>query len=146
MTDYTPETSNKLEELAQAHEKEAFALLVEAIRDKDAKLEHRLAAANAIMDRARGKAKVAQPKDPNPRKQKAISMSLDTLMKIAQGAINRTEQSDKTRREAAVLEGEFTPRPRPRPVNEYAALPSANPATEQAPAPPMPSALDELLS
>lgn len=124
--------SNRLEELAQAHEGEAFALLVETIRDKEQKMEHRLKAAERILDQARGKPKTALPKDPTQRKQKAVSMSIDTLMKIVQGATTRVELSDRNRRAAATLEAEFTPSPRKRPVNEYAArLPaSASPLAQ----------------
>lgn len=124
MTDNTPvvANTNTLEALAQAHENEAFALLVETVRDKEAKLDMRLKAAERILDQARGKPKVVTPKDPSQRKQKAVSMSVETLMKIAQGAVVRTEHADRTRRQGVILEGEFTPAPRKRPVNEWALL------------------------
>lgn len=114
------QSANTLEALAQAHEGEAFALLVETVRDKDTKIEHRLKAAERILDQARGKPKVALPKDPSQRRQKAISMDLDTLMKIAQGAMARTAQADQTKRIARTLEGEFVPVVRKRPMNEHA--------------------------
>lgn len=123
MTDDVPATSinaNKLEALAQAHEGEAFALLVEMIRDPEVKPEHRLRAAESIMDRARGKARQPVQKEPAQRKQKAVQMSVETLLKIAQGAVARTEQADRNRVEAKALEGEFVPVVRKRPVNQYA--------------------------
>lgn len=126
MTDNVPATTtaNRLEELAQAHESEAFALLVETIRDPEAKLEQRLKAAERILDQARGKPRQPVQKDTSQRKQKAVSMSLETLMKIAQGAVARTEQMDKNRVIAEAMEGEFVPVVRKRPVNEYAQLPA----------------------
>lgn len=123
MTDAVVPT-NPLEALAQAAESEAFGLLVETIRDPEVKIEHRLKAAERILDQARGKPKVAAPKDPNQRKQKAVQMSVDTLMKIVQGAQQRVEQQDRNRLEAKTLEGEFVPVVRKRPVNEYAMLPA----------------------
>lgn len=120
MTDNLPAVQgNRLEELAQAHEGEAFALLVETIRDPKAKLEHKLKAAERILDQARGKPKVAQPKDPTTRKQKAVHMSVDTLLKIVQGAQQRVAQQDRNKAQAQVLEGEFVPVTRKRPMNEY---------------------------
>jgi hypothetical protein len=129
MTDNVPATiptANRLEELAQAHELEAFALYVETVRDSEAKLEHRLKAADAILERARGKPKVAQPKDPSQRKAKATQMSLEQLMKIAAGAVARVQHEDKLRVQAEALEGEFVPVVRKRPVNEYALVPATN--------------------
>lgn len=137
MTDNLPVAANNLEALAQAHEGEAFALLVETIRDPKAKLEHKLKAAERILDQARGKPKVAQAKDPSQRKQKAVQMSLETLMKIAAGAMARTEQADRNRIEAKTLEGEFVPVVRKRPVNEYALPAPVVPGTKE---------VDDLLS
>jgi hypothetical protein len=133
VTDNVPATSNQLEELAQLHEREAFALLVETVRDTDAKLEHRLKAAERILDQARGKPKVAAQKDPTQQKRKAVQMSVDTLLKIVQGAQQRTAILDKNRLEAKTLEGEFVPVARKRPVNEY-----------QLPAPVVPGTKDDV--
>lgn len=140
----TPAATNQLEALAQAHENEAFALLVETVRDADAKLEHRLKAAERILDQARGKPKVAAQKEPPQRKQKAISMSLDTLMKIAQGAMTRTASADANKAQAKILEGEFVPVVRKRPVNEYAQLPA--PTQPIVPGTKSSAELDDLLS
>lgn len=142
MTDNLPARTNTLEALAQAHEGEAFALLVEALRDPAVKMEHRIRAAETVMDRARGKAKAALPKDPSQRKPKAISMSVESLMKIVQGAQARTAQQDATRAQARILEGEFVPVVRKRPVNEWS-------GQERLPAPIVPGTtddVDELLS
>lgn len=146
MTDNLPALNapaNNLELLAQAHEGEAFALLVETIRDKDVKMEHRIRAAERILDQARGRPKLAQPKDPTMRKQKAVNMSVDTLLAIVKGAAARTQAADRNRVEARILEGEFTPATRKRSVNEHA-LPA------QASAPVVPGTkdptVDDLLS
>jgi hypothetical protein len=138
-----PSASNNLELLAQAHEGEAFALLVEMIRDKDIKPDQRIRAAERILDQARGRPKVAMPKDPTARKQKALSMSVDTLMAIVKGAAARTEQADRTRVQARILEGEFTPAPRKRPVNEYAVTP---PTPAPTPVVPGTKDVDDLLT
>ena len=53
-------------------------------------------------------------------------MSLETLMKIAAGAVARVQHQDAIRSEAKVLEGEFVPVVRKRPVNEYAVVPGTN--------------------
>lgn len=129
MTDNLPATLTNLESLAQAHENEALALLIEAMRDPQVKMVDRIKAAGDILDRARGKAKTAPPKDPNQRRQKPVSMSVETLLKIVQGAQARVEHSDRTRREALVLEGEFVPSPRKRPINEYAQVQALVPGT-----------------
>lgn len=137
-------TLTSLEQLAQAHENEAFALLVEAIRDPAVKMDHRLRAAEQILDRARGKARVPAQKDPAAnRNKKAISMSVETLMKIAQGGMARVKHEDEQRKHAQVLEAEFVPCPVPRrPRNEYAL-----PAPTDAPiVPGTKTDLDDLLS
>lgn len=134
--------SNPLEELAQAHEIEALSLLVQTMRDPTVKPEHRLKAAEAVMDRARGKARQPAAKDPrDPKKQKAIALSVDQLLKIVAKASERVAHADASRRTAQVLEGEFTPSPVRRPVNEHR-IP--------APVPPQPPAdggedVDDLL-
>jgi hypothetical protein len=139
-----PPPSTNLESLAQACEGEALALLVETMRDKDQKIEHRLKAANDVLDRARGKPKVAAPKDPNAaKKTKAISMSIETLMRIAQGGMARVAAQEHTRRQGEVLEAEFVAQPRKRPVNEHATRPSL----QSLPQPTAPdSDTDDLLS
>jgi membrane-bound lytic murein transglycosylase B len=144
MTDFLPSAANNLEALAQAHEGEAFALLVEIVRDKEAKHDVRIKAAERILDQARGKPKVAQPHDPSRQKQKAVSMSVDTLMKIVQGAQARVAQTDQNRRQAEYLEGEFVPATRKRPVNEYQL---ASPApTQPQPVVPGTKEIDDLLA
>lgn len=128
MTD-TP--TNNLEALAQAHEGEAFALLVETVRDPEAKLDQRLKAAERILDQARGKPKVAQAKDPAQRKLKAVQLSVDKLLAIVEGAQARVAHQDAIRDAARTLEGEFTPAPRKRPVNEYALPAPVVPGTNE---------------
>lgn len=116
MTDQTTPTRNPLEALAQAHEVEAFSLLVEVIRDPEAKTEQRLKAAELVLDRARGKTKAPEtPKrDPNRKHLKAISLSMDKLLQLAQGPMQRVKQQD-------AIEAQFTAAPaRRRPVNEHA--------------------------
>lgn len=129
--------SNPLEALAQAAESEAFGLLVETIRDPEVKIEHRLKAAERILDQARGKPKVAQPKDPTARKLKAVQLSVDTLLKIVQTAQDRVAHQDAIRVEAQTLEGEFVPAARVRPVNQYALPAPVVPGTNE---------VDDLLS
>lgn len=109
-----------LETLAQAHENEALALYVETMRDPTVKIEHRLKAADAVLDRARGKARQPAQKEARPRETKAVRMSVDTLLKIVQKASQRVAHGDAVKVQAEVLEGEFTPAPRRRPVNEHA--------------------------
>ena len=142
MTENLPVETTGLESLAQAHEGEAFALLVETVRDTEAKREHRLKAAELIMDRARGKPKQPTQKDPSTsqRKQKAVSMSVDTLLKIVQKASTAVAHKDAITAQARVLEGEFVPVPKKRPVNEYAQVPAIVPATTPG------AEVDELLS
>lgn len=131
MTDTTQQEviRNPLEALAQAHEIEAFSLLVEVIRDKDMKIEHRIKAAQDVMDRARGKAKTVEKRDPNGKKQlKAISMSMDKLLQIAQGAIKRTAQAD-------AIDAEFTRVGKKRPVNQFVVTSESVSALPALPAP-----------
>lgn len=122
MTDNLPvPVGSNLESLAQAHENEALALYVETMRNTEIKIEHRLKAADAVLNRARGMPRAPQQKDPNAqRNTKAVRMSVETLMKIVQKASARVAHSDAVRVQADVLEGEFTPAPRRRPVNEHA--------------------------
>ena len=124
MTDNLPATvprANTLEALAQAHEVEALSLLIDTLRNTDVKIEHRLKAAESVLERARGKPRQPVAKDPNgQRKTKAVSMSMDTLLGIVEKAQARVKHQDATRVQAQILEGEFVPAPRKRPVNEYA--------------------------
>lgn len=132
MTDNLPTlAAPTLEERAQAHENEALALLVETIRDPTVKREHRIKAAEAVLDRARGRPRQPQAKDPSQPKRRAVQMSVETLLKIVQKSSERVAHADAVRREATVLEGEFTPSPRKRPVNEYAQLPAIVPGTSE---------------
>lgn len=124
-----PSSANNLEALAQAHEGEALALMVETMRDGTVKRDIRLKAAEALLDRARGKPRQPTQRDPNRRTQKAVQMSVETLLKIVQGATARVEHQDATRAQAKILEGEFVPVTVKRPVNEYAQLPHIVPGT-----------------
>lgn len=138
MTDNLPVAAGTtpLEALAQAHEVEALSFLVETLRDPEAKRDIRLKAAQELLDRARGKPRVHQQKDPTQRKSKAIALSVDQLLKIVQKAGERVAHSDAIRKQADVLEGEFVPVVRKRPINEYAQVQAIVPGTTE---------IDELL-
>lgn len=121
MTDNLPALApTGLEALAQAHEREAFGLLVEIVRDPQAKAEARIKAAESILDRARGRARQQVARDPTTRRQKAVSMSTDALLKLLEKAQKRTAHQDAVRVQAKILEGEFVPATRKLPRNEFA--------------------------
>jgi hypothetical protein len=135
MTDQHTATLNPLEALAQAHEGEAFALLVEVVRDPEAKTPDRLKAAERILDQARGKPKTIEKRDPSDRKKlKAISLSMDKLLELAQGKMKQVAQAD-------AIEAQFT-EVRKRPVNPYQLPAPVVPGTKAA----SQAELDELLS
>lgn len=130
MTDLTatPDVpASQLELLARTHEKEAFSLLIETIRDETVKREIRLKAAERVLDQARGKPKVAVA--PPPRKAaKVVELSEETLLKLVQGGGQKKAGRSKRADKSEVIDGEFTPAAKPRPRNEYAVLEYTPPA------------------
>lgn len=119
-----------MEALARAHEKEAFSLLVEIVRDPAVKPEHRIRAAQDILDRARGKSR-ATPPPQQQRKRKAVELSEETLLKMLEHIGKRQNavaavKPEPHRREPIVFEGEVlgrtpnAPAARKVPRNEYA--------------------------
>lgn len=123
-------TLSPVEELARAHEREAVTLFVETIRDKALKPEHRLRAAENLLDRARGKAKVNSVDPSKNKKRRAIELSEETLLKIVNARNGERRVRARTVKPDEVIDGEFTPTPtRKVPRNEHA-LPNPSPTAE----------------
>lgn len=100
-----------MEQLARAHEVEALSAVVEIMRDQTAKHEHRLKAADMVLERARGKSKNATPPPPTDKKRKPLQMTTRDLMDIVKAAQASGRLSSPTPGNAPI---DVTPtRPRP---------------------------------